>query len=153
MFIKLLNHTQQKWYTCIHNLSLWIKIYLTMHKGPQQSGRGRDGIRGKSPRGESKELELFVEEVLRRFFQLFCGQLLPSQPLYSFIHFPYGNVLRRMYIHAHCSPPVTLFSEESYKKERIWTLLDPILTQVCSSRSYDKCVQWMQKNVKCQIRI
>lgn len=72
-----------------------------MHKGPQQSGRGRDGIRGKSPQGVSKELELFVEEVLGRFFQLFCGQLLPSQPLYSFIHFPYGNVLRRMYTHTH----------------------------------------------------
>ncbi len=150
MFIKLLNHTQQKWYTCIYNLSLWIKICLTVHKGPLQSGRGRDGIWDKSPRGESEELELFVEDVLRRFFQLFCGQLLPSQPLFSFIYFPYGNVLRRMYIHAHCSPAVTLFSEDQERENLNSTW---ILTQVWSSRSYDKCVQCTQKNVKCQIRI
>ncbi len=151
MFIKLLNHTQQKWYTCIYNLSLWIKICLTVYKGPQQSGRGRDGIRGKSPRGESEEWSCLLKTCWGDFSSCFVVNCFPHNPffhLYIFHMEMFWDECTYTHIAVLQLPSFLKILQERENLNSTW-----ILTQVWSSRSYDKCVQCTQKNVKCQIRI
>ncbi len=126
MFIKLLNHTQQKWYTCIYNLSLWIKICLTVYKGPQQSGRGRDGIRGKSPRGESEEWSCLLKTCWGDFSSCFVVNCFPHTPFFIYIFSIWKCSETNVHTRTLQSCSYPLFWR-SYKKERIWTLLEYLL--------------------------